>query len=306
MTYSQFKNLFLLSMVMLVLGACGSSQQNNNSSDSQQEDDSTSTATEQLKPDDWKLGVQAWTFHLNTLEVALKKMDSCNLTYLEGFPGQEIGNGIEGKLDYHMNAEKRKEVKKMLADHGVKMVSYGVVVPKTKADWEQLFKFADAMDLDNIASEPERDQIPLVSKLADKYEINVAIHNHSDPTPYWHPDSVLDAIAGASPRIGACADIGHWLESGLDPVECLKQLEGHIIEFHIKDENKKGGENMHDVPMGDGVIDFPAILKETKRQGFKGYMFVEHEYHFKNNVPEVIKGVKYFRQEKAKILGGNS
>src|SRR5699024_3659781 len=264
-----------------------------------QKNDSTSATTEQLKSDDWKLGVQAWTFHLNTLEVALKKMDSCNLTYLEGFPGQEIGSGIEGKLDYQMNAEKRKEVKKMLADHGVKMVSYGVVVPKTKADWEQLFKFADAMDLDNIASEPERDQIPLVSKLADKYEINVAIHNHSDPTPYWHPDSILDAIAGASPRIGACADIGHWLESGLDPVEWLKQLGGHIIESHRKDEKNKSREDRHEVHMRDGVIDFPAIVKETKRQALKRYMFVEHEHHWKNNVPDGIKVVKYFRQEKA-------
>lgn len=256
-----------------------------------------------LKPSDWKLGAQAWTFHLNTLEVALKKMDSCNLKYMEGFPGQEIGNGIEGKLDYHMAKAERKKVKKMLRKHGVKMVSYGVVSPKKESDWVQLFKFAKAMGLSNIASEPNPDQIPLVSKLADQYKINVAIHNHARPTQYWNPQIVLNAIKGASNRIGACADIGHWLESNLDPVECMKELEGHIIEFHLKDENKKGGgKGAHDVPMGDGVIDIPAILKEAKRQHFKGYMFIEHEYHFKNNVPEVIKSVQYFRQEKSKIL----
>ncbi len=260
-------------------------------------------AAQKLKPSDWKLGAQAWTFHLNTLEVALKKMDSCDLKYMEGFPGQEIGNGIEGKLDYHMDKAKRKKVKKMLRKHGIKMVSYGVVSPKKESDWVQLFKFAKAMGLSNIASEPDPDQIPLVSRLADKYKINVAIHDHAKPTKYWNPQIVLNAIKGASSRIGSCADIGHWLESGLDPVECMKELEGHIIEFHLKDENKKGGgEGAHDVPMGDGVINIPAILKEAKRQHFKGYMFIEHEYHFKNNVPEVIKSVHFFRQEKEKLL----
>ncbi len=302
MKKSFFRNLILFSVMVLVLGACGSSQKKNNNNNQQQTDSNTKDS---LTANDWKLGVQAWTFHLNTLEVALKKMDSCNLTYLEGFPGQEIGNGIEGKLDYHMSADKRKQVKQMLKDAGVKMVSYGVVNGTSPEDWEQLFKFAKAMGLKSIASEPPIDQIPTVSKLADKYKIEVAIHNHADPTPYWSPDSVLAAIDGASSRIGVCADIGHWLESGLDPVDCMKQLKGHIIEFHLKDENKKGKE-AHDVPMGDGVINIPAILKEAKRQGFKGYMFIEHEYHFKNNVPEVQKGVKYFLKERSELLGAAS
>lgn len=295
-----FSKLILLGTIMLSVAVgfsgCNSSAQKDNSS---QEDSSA----QNLKPSDWKLGIQAWSFHLDPFSVALNKMDSCGVKYVEGFPGQEIGNGIEGKMDYHMSADKRKAVKKMLDKHGITMVSYGVVTPKTDSDWKQLFKFAEAMDLQNIVSEPKEEQIPLISKLCDKYKINVAIHNHAKPTSYWNPETVLETIEGASPRIGACADVGHWLESGLDPIECLKKLKGHVIEFHMKDENKKGGgKGAHDVPMGKGVINMAGIMQQMKQQNFKGFVLIEHEYHFKNNVPEVKAGAEYFRQEKQKLL----
>ena len=48
---------------------------------------------------------------------------------------------------------------------GIKMVSYGVVKPKTDSDWVLLFKFAKEMGLQNIVSEPREEQIPLISKL---------------------------------------------------------------------------------------------------------------------------------------------
>ena len=48
------------------------------------------------------------------------------------------------------------------------------------------------------------------------------------------PDSVLAAIKG-HPNIGSCADVGHWSRNGLNPVECLKKLEGHVFGVHLKD-----------------------------------------------------------------------
>lgn len=257
---------------------------------------------QKLKPSDWKLGIQAWTFHIFTFAEALDKIDSCGVEYVEGFPNQEIGGGITGKMDYHMDKAKRKAVKKMLSAHDIKMVSYGVVSPKTEADWKQLFKFAKAMGLQNIASEPSEDMIPLVSKLADQYKINVAIHDHPKPSHYWNPDILLNATKGASDRIGSCADVGHWQRSGLDPIACMQKLQGRIKEFHMKDLNKKADRSAHDLPWGTGVNDIAGIMQEMQRQHYKGFVFVEYEYHWKNNVPEVKKSVEYFRQEKKKLL----
>ena len=35
--------------------------------------------------------------------------------------------------------------------------------------------------------------------------------------------------------MGSCADIGHWVRSGLQPVECVKILKGRIMSSHMKD-----------------------------------------------------------------------
>lgn len=248
----------------------------------------------------WKLGAQSYTFNRFTFAQALDKIDSCGLGYVEAFPGQNIGGGIDGKMDYHMDATKRNEVLQLLKNKNIKIVSYGVVTPNNEADWRQLFEFAKAMGLENITSEPKEADIPLLSKLCDQYQINIAIHNHPNPSHYWNPDIVLNAIKGQSSRIGACADIGHWVRSGLDPVECLKKLEGHIKELHFKDLNERSRQG-HDVVWGTGASNIDGVLQELKRQGFKGLLAAEYEYHWENNVPEVKASVQNIRQKIAAL-----
>jgi sugar phosphate isomerase/epimerase len=248
----------------------------------------------------WKLGSQAYTFRLFSFFEAIDKIDSCGMKYVEGFPGQDIGGGIEGKMDYHMDAAKRTQILDLLKKKGVTIVAFGVVSPPANSpdmrkEWEQLFEFAKAMGLENITSEPRRQDLDIVSELAEKYKINVAIHNHPNPSYYWNPDTVLNAIRGKSQYLGACADIGHWVRSGLDPVECLKKLEGHVKGLHVKDLNEKA-RTAHDVPWGTGVSNIEGVLTELKRQHFKGMCSAEYEYAWEHNTPLVAQSAKYFRQ----------
>ena len=244
----------------------------------------------------WKLGAQAYTFNRFTFFEAIDKTDSCGLKYVEAFPGQTIGGGVEGKMDYNMDALTRGKILQRLKQKGVKVVSYGVVGANNDADWMQIFKFAKAMGIENIVSEPNEKYLPLLSKLCDEFKINLALHNHPNPSHYWNPDVVLAAIKGQSKRIGACADIGHWVRSGLDPVECLKKLEGHVIQLHLKDLNEKNNKNAHDVHWGTGVSNVDGVFAELKRQKFKGVISAEYEYNWYNSVPDVTASVKYLRQ----------
>lgn len=247
----------------------------------------------------WKLGSQAYTFKLYTFAQAIKKIDSCKLRYVEAFPGQKIGGGIDGTMSPDMDPVKRKAVLEMLKASNVKVVAFGVTSAGSEADWIKLFDFCKAMDIQTITSEPNEKDIPLLSKLADKYEINVAIHNHPDPSHYWNPDVVLNAIKGQSKRIGACADIGHWVRSGLDPVECLKKLEGHVLHSHMKDLHQKG-KGGHDVHWGEGVSNIPGVIAELKRQHFKGAISAEYEYNWQSNSADVAQSVLNFRNLVAK------
>ncbi|GAB3774178.1 hypothetical protein GCM10028818_16660 [Spirosoma horti] len=244
----------------------------------------------------WKLGSQAYSFRLFPFTEALRKIDSCGLKYVEAYPGQVIGGGLEGKMDFNMSATTRQAVKKLIKDRGLTVVAYGVVSPKTDEDWKNVFEFAKDMGILNINSEPTPEQMPLVRKLADQYKINVALHNHPKPSRYWHPDTVLAAIGG-SKYVGSCSDIGHWVRSGLDPVECLKKLNGHVLGMHFKDVKKDTPDGKyHDVVWGTGDCKVEQVIAELKRQRFKGPISAEYEYHWENNGPEIAESVKNFRE----------
>lgn len=263
---------------------------------------STNTTKSNVHPEaklGWQLGSQAYTFRLFNFFEAVKKIDSCNLRYVEAFPGQDIGGGIAGKMDPNMDEATRKAILDKLKTTNVKVVAFGVTGANSEAEWEQLFKFCKAMGIQTITSEPDEKFIPLLSKLADKYEINVAIHNHPNPSHYWNPDIILNAIKGQSKRIGACADIGHWLRSGLEPVACLKKLEGHVLHSHMKDLNETG-RNGHDVHWGEGKCDIPGVIAELKRQNFKGTISAEYEYNWESNSADVAASVVNFRNIVAK------
>ncbi len=171
------------------------------------------------------------------------------------------------------------------------------------------------MGIDTLVAEPEPAALDTVEKLCKEYNIKVAIHNHPKPSPYWNPDTVLEAVKGRTPLMGACADTGHWLRSGLDPVECLKKLEGRVITLHFKDlvpedpkapapaKKKKQSESkaMHDVPWGTGVGNVKAQMVELKRQRFHGAFGVEYEYNWENSMPEIAECVKFFNATCAEL-----
>lgn len=242
----------------------------------------------------WKLGVQSFTFKEFTFLEAIEKADSCGLKYIEGYPSMVLGGEIEGKLDFRMDANKRVEILSWLKKRGMRLTGYGVIRITEEEEWRKLFDFGKAMGIETFTAEPDEKVIPLLSKLCEEYQINIAIHNHAKPTHYWNPDVILSAIKGQSNRIGACADVGHWLRSSLDPVECLKKLKGHVLWVHMKDMNDNTP-NSHSVVWGTGVLNIPSVIKELKKQNFKGQLSVEYEYNWKNNAQDVAASVNYFR-----------
>jgi sugar phosphate isomerase/epimerase len=110
----------------------------------------------------------------------------------------------------------------------------------------------------------------------------------------WDPNYILSLVKDRDPRIGACADTGHWVRSNLKPVECLRILKGRIISSHLKDLNQ-AGRGAHDVPYGTGVADIPGILEELKAQGFGGNLSIEYEYNWDNSLPEVAQCIGFVR-----------
>ena len=250
----------------------------------------------------WRLGCQAYSFNRFTFFEAIDKVASLGLHYIEAYPGQKLSQQKpEVKFGEDLPAEIRQEVNSKLAQAGVKLVCYGVVgLPKDQQACRRVFEFAKQMGIETIVSEPPADAFELIDALATEYQINVAIHNHPRPSHYWNPDTVLEVCKGRSQRIGACADTGHWMRSGINPVDALRKLKGRIISFHFKDLNQYGP-LAHDVPWGTGKGDIRAVLKEVYAQRFQGVFSVEYEHNWLNSLPEIAQCVEFFDRVAAEL-----
>jgi sugar phosphate isomerase/epimerase len=253
----------------------------------------------------WHLGCQTWTFREFSLFEAIDKTASLGLHYVETGAGMKSLSKEHPELKFTEDspASIRTAVKKKLADTGMLMKSYGVSpLSKDVGQCRKMFDFAKDMGMETIVSEPDEDAFDTIEKFCDEYGINVAIHNHPQPSRYWNPDTVLRVCKGRSKRIGACCDTGHWLRSGLNPIECLKKLEGRIINFHFKDLNKPGPD-ARDVPWGTGVSDVKGMLTEVRRQGVKAIFLIEYEYLSPTLFQEVAGCVKEFDKVAAELAG---
>lgn len=199
-----------------------------------------------------------------------------------------------------MGKDARNKIKAYLDKRNVEWKAFGVIVPESRAEWDSLFVFAKEMGISTIVSEPDPEDLTYLSDLTDEFKINIAIHNHPKPSPYWNPDTLVSAVEGLSNRIGACADLGHFVRSGIDPVESLKKLRGKIIETHIKDVSDQSKE-AKDTVWGTGVVQLPELLKELKNQEFNGLFSIEYEADPKDNMEQIKESISFFKKEIAKL-----
>jgi len=246
----------------------------------------------------WRLSVQAWTFNRYSFFEAVDKTAELGIDWIEAYPGQRLGGDNPAAHFHHsMPAADREKARGKLKAAGVRLANYGVVgLPNDEAACRQVFNFAREMGIETIVSEPPFEAFDLIDRLCQEYRISVAIHNHPKPSRYWNPDTVLEVVKGRSPYIGACADTGHWMRSGVNPLEALGKLEGRVVSFHLKDLNEFGVPSAHDVPWGTGKADIESIFGLLRRQGFSGVFSVEYEHNWEQSMPEIEQCVGYFRK----------
>ncbi len=251
---------------------------------------------------DWELGVAFWTFHTFSLPEALEKIDSSGLGIVEAPTFFKSGAALKDSLIGDLSQAGLEQVKALVKQHDLTIESMYIGGDKTVASWKKQFEIAKALGAKFVTAEPPATLWDEVDSLAGVYGMKVAIHEHwKGVSPYWHPDSVLAAIEG-HPNFGACADLGHWPKSGVDPLEAVKRLEGYIIAIHLKDIAAFDNPELKDVPVGTGVVDFPGIFAELKRQNFKGPIYIERDAEdLPSNLPSVMQTIKYYNDELAKL-----
>jgi sugar phosphate isomerase/epimerase len=247
----------------------------------------------------WQLGMAMYTFRRFPLYDAIDKIAALGVPAIE--PGYFLkldGARPDLTTSEALSAAERAELRRRLAARGLKMAGYYANVGNDEAAARKVFDFAKEMGVQTIVAEPPAEAFTMVDGLCGEYQINLAIHNHpkSPDSKYWNPEALLAVCKGRSQRIGACCDTGHWVRSGLKPIECLKKLEGRIVSIHLKDVGEWGKPEARDVPLGTGLADYAAVLAELKRQGFRGLMSIEYEHDTDKLIDEVAQCVAFIEQ----------
>lgn len=245
------------------------------------------------------LGVQAWTFTRYTAMEAVEKAAAAGATNIELFPGQNLGTDFPGvKIGPDMGQAATDAFRKHLAKYGVSVVAYGVVgIDKDETSARMLFSWAKSLGI-GILNTESVDAIDTMDKMVKEFDMRVGFHDHpktNNPAyKMWDPNYIYQLVKNHDKRIGSCADTGHWVRSGIKPVDALRMLHGRVVSSHLKDLNVFSPDG-HDVPFGTGVSDVKGILDELHREGFRGSVSIEYEYNWETSVPEVGQCIGFVR-----------
>jgi sugar phosphate isomerase/epimerase len=255
---------------------------------------------DECKTGDFAIGCQSWTFNRFTVMEAIDKTAAAGGKVIEFYPGQKFSpEHPDWKFDHNASDEMIAAVEARLQKDGIRAVNYGVVgIPKDEAGARKVFDFAKKLNRYAITTESV-DALDTIEKLVKEYDIRVGFHDHERQVKnagykMWDPNYVLSVLKDRDSRIGSCADLGHWAQSNLKPVDCLKILQGHIISVHLHDMNNFEPD-AHDVPCGTGVCDIAACLTELKTQSFAGNISIEYEYNWDASIVDAAQAIGFVR-----------
>ncbi len=253
----------------------------------------------------WKVSLEIYTFRSLPFYDALRQTADLGVRHVEpGFflplDSQQPGLTTSDKL----TPPQRQEMKRRLADLGLSMPTYYADITSNRDAAVRAFAFAREMGVETIVAEPPHDAFDMIEKLCDEFALNLAVHNHpqSPASRYWHPERVLAVCRGRGPRIGACCDTGHWVRSGLRPLDCLKLLEGRIISAHLKDVGEWAKPDARDLPLGQGLAELGSVLEELKRQGFRRVLAVEYEHESPDLMRDVAECLAFIESTAARLV----
>jgi len=116
-----------------------------------------------------------------------------------------------------------------------------------------------------------------VGDLAARHGITVAIETH--PNLAQNGDvarQTIEAVGHPNVRVNYDTANVYYYNHGVDTVAELKKVLPYVAAIHLKD-TAGGFETFEFPPLGEGIVDFPAILRLLGEAGFAGPVTLEIE-----------------------------
>jgi sugar phosphate isomerase/epimerase len=176
--------------------------------------------------------------------------------------------------------DKYKELRKKYNDAGVTIhiVKFGLNANMPDEEIDYCFNAARALGCKAITCEPPLSQTKRLGQFAEKHQIMLGYHGHSNMTSeeaFSKPSSWETAMAHSKWN-GANIDIGHFTAgNNFSPAEFIRKYHNRITNLHLKDRKINQGPNM---PWGQGDTAIKEILQLMKKEKYGFPACIELEY----------------------------
>jgi sugar phosphate isomerase/epimerase len=179
---------------------------------------------------------------------------------------------------------------KEYSDAGVVLTSIGVQgFANNEANERKFFEFARRAGIKTISASFAVETLPqcieTAEKLAEEFDINLAIHNHGGYDWLGNAAMLRNIFKNTSPRIGLCLDTAWALQAGEDPLKFAEEFGSRLYGIHIKDFVFDRAGKGEDVVVGTGNLDLPKLFEILEAQKYSGYAVLEYEGDVENPVP---------------------
>jgi inosose dehydratase len=227
-----------------------------------------------------KLGLQLYSLRTYSFDDAVRHAKDLGFETVEFYAGM---------FPISEDAVAIAQTIKKVTDLGLTISAHGV--NRFTADREanrKIFSFAKLAGIGTITADPLPESFPSLEELVKEFDVRIAIHNHGPGHRYSKVIDVLRAIENCDERIGACADLGHYIRSAERPAEVIRLLKGRLYGIHLKDfaDMKKQTKG---VILGRGHLDLPAVFAALEQVQFPpdGALSLEYEENPKNPINDI-------------------
>lgn len=216
-----------------------------------------------------ELGLQSFTLRRHALEPMLDRLVELGVRRVELIPELEI---LFYRLGSHFpvttDPAEIDRVVGAVRSRGLAISASGVHAVGDAEEAKRLFEFAARAEIPLLTIAPDDAALdPLDRLCAEHPEIRLGIHNHGPWTRYASLADVEQSLAGRAPNFGACADLGHFIRAGEDPVAALRRLGSRVLGVHLKD-HREAGFFAAGCLLGDGRLDLEECFRALREIGF--------------------------------------
>ena len=255
----------------------------------------TSWGQDSKKPA-FSIGIQSYSLRGFSVEDAIKHASELGFAHMEFYSAH---------FSHESKPAEIEAMKQTMATAGMKMFGHGV--HHFSADHEanrKLFVFAKAAGVKNLSADPDPDSFESLDRLVKEFDIRIAIHNHGPTHRYNKALDVLDAVKPYDQRIGACADLGHYIRSGEDAVQVIRLLNDRLYGIHLKDFAEMK-DKTHGVILGEGHLDVEGVFAALAHVKFPadGCLSLEYEENEKDPIEDIRQCLAIARKAAAKVTG---